>query len=164
MDELKLVVGDSFENVASLQGCHFQQRDSVQTLGKILTGARFPGKQSQLVENNRQRLPEGTGGRQAAASANNAPSPLGINTKQLSNQMLELTKVVNELKDVLIQQVGALASPGLLSPTADPLVNPIRLPVPGQGDVVSQKHHLGVPGLRYAWLTAASLANAAAAG
>lgn len=37
MDELKLVVGDSFENVASLQGCHFQQRDSVQTLGKILT-------------------------------------------------------------------------------------------------------------------------------
>lgn len=35
LDELKLVVGDSFENVASLQGCHFQQRDSVQTLGKI---------------------------------------------------------------------------------------------------------------------------------
>lgn len=30
------MVGDSFENVASLQGCHFQQRDSVQTLGKIL--------------------------------------------------------------------------------------------------------------------------------
>uniref|UniRef100_A0A8C6KQD5 Thrombospondin 4b n=1 Tax=Nothobranchius furzeri TaxID=105023 RepID=A0A8C6KQD5_NOTFU len=36
LDELKLVVGDSFENVASLQDCHFQQRDSVQTLGKIL--------------------------------------------------------------------------------------------------------------------------------
>ena len=34
LDELKLVVGDSFENVASLQGCHSQQRDSVQTLGK----------------------------------------------------------------------------------------------------------------------------------
>uniref|UniRef100_A0A3Q1JXP9 Thrombospondin 4a n=1 Tax=Anabas testudineus TaxID=64144 RepID=A0A3Q1JXP9_ANATE len=32
LDELKLVVGDSFENVASLQDCHFQQRDSVQTL------------------------------------------------------------------------------------------------------------------------------------
>ncbi|XP_063334352.1 thrombospondin-4-B [Pelmatolapia mariae] len=61
LDELKLVVGDSFENVASLQDCHFQQRDSVQTLG--------------------------------------------VNTKQLSNQMLELTKVINELKDVLIQQV-----------------------------------------------------------
>ncbi|TMS07980.1 Thrombospondin-4 [Larimichthys crocea] len=60
LDELKLVVGDSFENVASLQDCHFQQRDSVQTLG--------------------------------------------VNTKQLSNQMLELTKVINELKDVLIQQ------------------------------------------------------------
>lgn len=36
LDELKLVVGDSFENVASLQDCHFQQRDSVQTLGEIL--------------------------------------------------------------------------------------------------------------------------------
>lgn len=31
------MVGDSFENVASLQDCHFQQRDSVQTLGKILS-------------------------------------------------------------------------------------------------------------------------------
>lgn len=29
----------------------------------------------------------------------------GLNTKQLTNQMLELTKVINELKDVLIQQV-----------------------------------------------------------
>lgn len=37
LDELKLVVGDSFENVASLQDCHFQQRDSVQTLGKVLS-------------------------------------------------------------------------------------------------------------------------------
>ncbi|RVE65980.1 hypothetical protein OJAV_G00121930 [Oryzias javanicus] len=61
LDELKLAVGDSFESVASLQDCHFQQRDSVQTLG--------------------------------------------VNTKQLSNQMMELTKVINELKDVLIQQV-----------------------------------------------------------
>uniref|UniRef100_A0A8C9YSV3 Thrombospondin 4b n=1 Tax=Sander lucioperca TaxID=283035 RepID=A0A8C9YSV3_SANLU len=64
LDELKLVVGDTFENVASLQDCHLQQRDSVQTLGKFL-----------CVEAN------------------------------LSNQMLELTKVINELKDVLIQQV-----------------------------------------------------------
>ncbi|KAJ7986974.1 hypothetical protein DPEC_G00333930 [Dallia pectoralis] len=60
LEELKLVVGDTFENVASLQNCH-QQGDSVQTLG--------------------------------------------VNTKQLSTQMLELTKVINELKDVLIQQV-----------------------------------------------------------
>lgn len=59
LEDLRLVVGDSFENVASLQGCHFQQRDAVQTLG--------------------------------------------VNTKQLSNQMLELSKVINELKDVLIQ-------------------------------------------------------------
>lgn len=36
LDELKLAVGDSFESVASLQDCHFQQRDSVQTLGKAL--------------------------------------------------------------------------------------------------------------------------------
>uniref|UniRef100_A0A8D0CZP7 Thrombospondin 4b n=1 Tax=Sander lucioperca TaxID=283035 RepID=A0A8D0CZP7_SANLU len=36
---------------------------------------------------------------------NNSPFLLGVNTKQLSNQMLELTKVINELKDVLIQQV-----------------------------------------------------------
>uniref|UniRef100_A0AAQ4Q5U0 Thrombospondin 4a n=1 Tax=Gasterosteus aculeatus aculeatus TaxID=481459 RepID=A0AAQ4Q5U0_GASAC len=57
LDELKLVVGDTFENVAALQDCHFHQRDSVQTLG------------------------------------------------ELSNQMLDLTKVINELKDVLIQQV-----------------------------------------------------------
>lgn len=53
LDELKLVVGDTFENVASLQNCHFQQRDSVQTLGKILSveanvlrdSQVFPGKQ-----------------------------------------------------------------------------------------------------------------------
>uniref|UniRef100_A0A7N9B0X9 Thrombospondin 4b n=1 Tax=Mastacembelus armatus TaxID=205130 RepID=A0A7N9B0X9_9TELE len=37
LNELKLVVGDSFENVASLQDCHFQQRDSVQTLGKTFS-------------------------------------------------------------------------------------------------------------------------------
>uniref|UniRef100_A0A671QEW8 Thrombospondin-4-B n=1 Tax=Sinocyclocheilus anshuiensis TaxID=1608454 RepID=A0A671QEW8_9TELE len=30
---------------------------------------------------------------------------LGLNTKQLTNQMLELTKVINELKDVLIQRI-----------------------------------------------------------
>uniref|UniRef100_A0A8D3EF07 Thrombospondin 4b n=1 Tax=Scophthalmus maximus TaxID=52904 RepID=A0A8D3EF07_SCOMX len=63
LEELKLVVGDTFENVASLQDCHFQQRDSVQTLATNKTRA------------------------------------------QLSNQMLDLTKVINELKDVLIQQV-----------------------------------------------------------
>uniref|UniRef100_A0A673CHW7 Thrombospondin-4-B n=1 Tax=Sphaeramia orbicularis TaxID=375764 RepID=A0A673CHW7_9TELE len=57
LEELKLVVGDTFENVASIQDCHFQQRDSV------------------------------------------------FYREQLSNQMLELTKVINELKDVLIQQV-----------------------------------------------------------
>ncbi|KAG7477060.1 hypothetical protein MATL_G00089220 [Megalops atlanticus] len=61
LEELKLVIGDSFENVASLQDCYFQQSDSVQALG--------------------------------------------VNTKQLSNQMLELTKVIAELKDVLTQQV-----------------------------------------------------------
>lgn len=43
LDELKLVVGDSFENVASLQDCHFQQRDSVQTLGKnLFCGSKCP--------------------------------------------------------------------------------------------------------------------------
>uniref|UniRef100_A0A4W5MBK4 Thrombospondin 4b n=1 Tax=Hucho hucho TaxID=62062 RepID=A0A4W5MBK4_9TELE len=65
LEELKLVVGDMFENVASLQNCH-QQGDSVQTLG--------------------------------------------VNTKQLSNQMLELTQVINELKDVLIQQVTIMVN------------------------------------------------------
>ncbi|XP_062867158.1 thrombospondin-4-B [Trichomycterus rosablanca] len=61
LEELKLAYGDSAENVASLQGCHTHQSDSMQTLG--------------------------------------------LNTKQLTSQMLELTKVINELKDVLIQQV-----------------------------------------------------------
>lgn len=37
------MVGDSFENVASLQDCHFQQRDSVQTLGKILSAVHRDG-------------------------------------------------------------------------------------------------------------------------
>ncbi|KAJ8261271.1 hypothetical protein COCON_G00169940 [Conger conger] len=61
LEELKLVIGDSFENVASLQNCYFQQSDAVQILG--------------------------------------------VNTKQLSNQMLDLTKVIAELKDILTQQV-----------------------------------------------------------
>ncbi|XP_035247245.1 thrombospondin-4-B [Anguilla anguilla] len=61
LEELKLVIGDSFENVASLQNCYFQQSDAVQVLG--------------------------------------------VNTKQLSNQMLELTKVIAELKDIITQQV-----------------------------------------------------------
>ncbi|MCI4386817.1 hypothetical protein PGIGA_G00067020 [Pangasianodon gigas] len=65
LEELKLAYGDSVENVASLQGCHSHQSDSVQTLG--------------------------------------------LNTKQLTNQMLELTKVINELKDVLVQQVKETA-------------------------------------------------------
>ncbi|XP_046724647.1 thrombospondin-4-B [Silurus meridionalis] len=65
LEELKLAYGDSVENVASLQGCHTHQSDSVQTLG--------------------------------------------LNTKQLTNQMLELTKVINELKDVLVQQVKETA-------------------------------------------------------
>lgn len=42
----------------------------------------------------------------ASVKQNNSPFLLGVNTKQLSNQMLELTKVINELKDVLIQQVN----------------------------------------------------------
>ncbi|KAJ8396575.1 hypothetical protein AAFF_G00016410 [Aldrovandia affinis] len=33
LEELKLVFGDTFENVASLQKCYFQQSDSVQVLG-----------------------------------------------------------------------------------------------------------------------------------
>lgn len=113
------MVGDSFENVASLQDCHFQQRDSVQTLGKILTveenayrdGQMFPRKtipavgkhQSVFVRvtwEHAQRIPH-----LFFSLANNSPFFLGVNTKQLSNQMLELTKVINELKDVLIQQV-----------------------------------------------------------
>lgn len=34
LEELKLAYGDSVENVASLQGCHTHQSDSVQTLGR----------------------------------------------------------------------------------------------------------------------------------
>lgn len=41
----------------------------------------------------------------AAVQQITAPFLSGVNTKQLSNQMLELTKVINELRDVLIQQV-----------------------------------------------------------
>uniref|UniRef100_A0A8C5BYL9 Thrombospondin-4 n=1 Tax=Gadus morhua TaxID=8049 RepID=A0A8C5BYL9_GADMO len=42
LEELKLVVGDSFENIASLQDCHFQQRDSVQTLGETSSSGFSP--------------------------------------------------------------------------------------------------------------------------
>lgn len=57
LDELKLVVGDSFENVASIQDCHFQQRDSVQSLGKSPSadvnthrdGQMFPGTTAPAV-------------------------------------------------------------------------------------------------------------------
>uniref|UniRef100_A0A8C7YCF2 Thrombospondin 4b n=1 Tax=Oryzias sinensis TaxID=183150 RepID=A0A8C7YCF2_9TELE len=57
-----------------------------------------------------QGLPTGYGTVQAGSTSvsveeNNSPFLLGVNTKQLSNQMMELTKVINELKDVLIQQV-----------------------------------------------------------
>lgn len=41
----------------------------------------------------------------AAVQQITVPFLSGVNTKQLSNQMLELTKVINELRDVLIQQV-----------------------------------------------------------
>lgn len=46
----------------------------------------------------------------APSRLNNSAFLSGVNTKQLSNQMLELTKVINELKDVLIQQVKATNS------------------------------------------------------
>ncbi|KAJ8405617.1 hypothetical protein AAFF_G00315970 [Aldrovandia affinis] len=65
LEDLKLVTGDSVDNVASLQDCVFHQSDSVQVLG--------------------------------------------ANTKQLSNQMVELTRVISELKDVLNQQVKETA-------------------------------------------------------
>lgn len=71
----------------------------------------FLEKQSQQYENNSQCLSEWLESRlresptSAADLQNNCPFLLGVNTKQLSNQMLELTKVINELKDVLIQQV-----------------------------------------------------------
>uniref|UniRef100_A0A8C8DS34 Thrombospondin 4b n=1 Tax=Oryzias sinensis TaxID=183150 RepID=A0A8C8DS34_9TELE len=45
------------------------------------------------------------GSTSVSVEENNSPFLLGVNTKQLSNQMMELTKVINELKDVLIQQV-----------------------------------------------------------
>ncbi|KAJ8285495.1 hypothetical protein GJAV_G00027440 [Gymnothorax javanicus] len=65
LEDLKLVIGDSVENVASLQDCYLPQSDSVHALG--------------------------------------------ANTKQLSNQMMELTKVISELKDILFQQVKETA-------------------------------------------------------
>lgn len=128
MDELKLVVGDTFENVASIQDCHFQQRDSVQTLGKILTvagnahgdGQMFPKKNEPRQRGKEKkktttvsvcRSRSGACSASAAVLANNGPFLPGVNTKQLSNQMLELTKVINELKDVLIQQVTGTNSP-----------------------------------------------------
>ena len=49
LEELKLVVGDSFENIASLQDCHFQQRDSVQTLGETSSGVPLLGNNPQSV-------------------------------------------------------------------------------------------------------------------
>lgn len=69
--------------------------------------------------------------------------------------MLELTKVINELKDVLIQQVSAHPAAFFLPTTAPK--RGVCATVPGERDVVSQEHHLRVPGLRYAALTAASL-------
>lgn len=54
------MVGDTFENVASLQGCHFQQRDSVQTLGKILAPRKTvpaEGRQQSELEGRPPPLP-----------------------------------------------------------------------------------------------------------
>ncbi|XP_061117222.1 thrombospondin-4-B-like [Conger conger] len=65
VQDLKLVFGDSVDNVASLQDCNFHQSDSVQILG--------------------------------------------ANTKQLSNQMLDLSRVISDLKDILLQQVKETA-------------------------------------------------------
>ncbi|XP_036382991.1 thrombospondin-4-B-like [Megalops cyprinoides] len=65
LEDLKLVIGDSVDNVASLQDCNLPQSDSVQVLG--------------------------------------------VNTRQLSNQMVELTRVISELKDILNQQVKETA-------------------------------------------------------
>ena len=131
------MVGDSFENVASLQDCHFQQRDSVQTLGKSLPGLTPPqsgpnvpgktipalGKQQSVFVRVTGEYPHPPTPTSASVEQNNGPFLLGVNTKQLSNQMLELTKVINELKDVLIQQVT--------SPLTVPLrpLNP-RFPAP----------------------------------
>lgn len=120
------MVGDTFENVASIQDCHFQQRDSVQTLGKILSvagnahsdGQMFPKKNKHRQQGKEKKTTVSvcwsrlrTCSASAAVLANNGPFLLGVNTKQLSNQMLELTKVINELKDVLIQQVTGTNGP-----------------------------------------------------
>ncbi|MBN3322731.1 TSP4B protein, partial [Atractosteus spatula] len=61
LEDLKVVVDDSLENVAATQDCSLQQSDSAQNLG--------------------------------------------ISGRQLSNQMGQLTKVIEELKEVLKQQV-----------------------------------------------------------
>lgn len=78
----------------------------------------------------------------------------GLNTKQLTNQMLELTKVINELKDVLIQQVKPFC-PLSFSPfclmfliSTIPSLRPrFFLCVSahmftGEGNIFPQKHHL----------------------
>lgn len=62
----------------------------------------FLGKRLSVFEGRLRESPTS-----ALSLANNSPFLLGVNTKQLSNQMLDLTKVINELKEVLIQQVTA---------------------------------------------------------
>uniref|UniRef100_A0A8C9WMF2 Thrombospondin 4b n=1 Tax=Scleropages formosus TaxID=113540 RepID=A0A8C9WMF2_SCLFO len=76
IEELKLVMGDSLENVASLQECYLHQSDSMPVA--------FTGTFEDIFHT-------------------------GVNTKQLANQMVELTKVIIELKEVLSQQVKETA-------------------------------------------------------
>lgn len=73
------------------------------------SGGKKKKQKTTTVSVCRSRL--GARSASAAVLANNGPFLLGVNTKQLSNQMLELTKVINELKDVLIQQVTGTNGP-----------------------------------------------------
>ena len=121
------MVGDSFENIASLQDCHFQQRDSVQTLGETSSSGSlsrrtipicvYCGCKALETSPSKHNSKESACLKSFELRTENlfsyflAFSP-GVNTKQLANQMLDLTKVINELKDVLIQQVRPVATPG----------------------------------------------------
>lgn len=67
--------------------------------------------------------------------------------------MLELTKVINELRDVLIQQVESAPArplnPSFLGPLASARANLFVFdPSAGQRDLLPQEHHLRVSGLR----------------
>ena len=111
------MVGDSFENIASLQDCHFQQRDSVQTLGETSSSGFSPRENNPnlcLLWLQCEKTCSAVHTQKIGAfkefewRTENLFFLLfpGVNTKQLANQMLDLTKVINELKDVLIQQVS----------------------------------------------------------